>query len=281
LGALIVQALNPLSFSSLLKTILFQVGFIGSTVLWFSIWGVKGLAWIETIAEERTNRLKTVLLYLFSYTWKGVAFIVLTGVLGILLTDIGWPPVFHQYGMSVMAFLMARSGAAPNGAHLLSYIPLPLVGLYVAVKFRKDVMLDCYQGILLVGFGVAFHELPWLFFYLVRYYGQLGLYVGSNFTEDFFFGIMCVMLIFAFWLYPYRKVSMKAFLSPLGIYSGFLFVWFLFGLPVTTINNFQIGKGPFEITSYWADPLVNAVEIASWILVAVMLWVVIWRQDRK
>jgi hypothetical protein len=231
---------------------------------------------LEDVALERTNRLKTVLLLMFTYAMKGAAFIVLTGATAIVLTDVGWVQTLRD-GLQWTDFLMARASGAPNGAHLLSFIPVCLVGVYCAWRFRKDNLLDCYQGILLVGFLVAFHELPWLLVYLIRYYVQLGLFVGSNFLEDFFFGIMCLFLVLAFWKYPFRTVSLKRFEWPFVVYWFYLVGWFVFGLPVTTINNFQIGKGPFEVTTWWADPLVNLIEIVSWMLVAGMFWVVIWK----
>ena len=272
-----VAASNPLTFSSLIKTLLFQVGIIGSGTLWFSRVGSPILEEIETKAMQSLNRLRKLLGLMFVFAWKGAFFIVLTATLGVLLTDVGWPPAFQTWGLSPMAFLMARAAGAPNGAHLLSYIPLPLVGIYAAWKFRKDVLLDCLQGILLVGFGVAFHELPWMLVYLVRYYVQLGLFVGANFTEDLGFAIMCFLLILAWWKYPRRSIPLSGFKWPFVAYSAFMGVWFLYGVPVTTINNFQIGKGPFEITQWWADPIVNGVEILSWIFVAAMFFLVVRR----
>lgn len=221
--------------------------------------------------EDPNWRVKKILKLFGIYGIKGVPFLLLVGTLYVLLTDIGWLSTYKQWAPNwEMFLLMARASGTPNGAHMLSYIPLPLLGLYVAYKYRKDYLLDCFQGILIVAFGVAFHELPWLAVYLVRYYGQLGLYVGSNFIEDAGFTLMCVMFVYAYW--KRGKIPLRRFSFALYVYGTYIALWFIGGLPVTTINNFQIGSGPFMVTTLWADPWVNFVEIVSWILVAVLLF---------
>jgi hypothetical protein len=229
---------------------------------------------------------------LIPYTFKGVCFIVLLGTLGILLTDVGWAKAASQYlytvdyggtnlTYGVWNFLfLARASGAPNGAHLLSYIPLPILGLYVAVKFRTDMLLDCFQGILVVGFGVAFHELPWLVAYWSVYAHYWNLGVLSNIIEDVGFCLMCVLLCVAYWKYPKRSISLRIFFWPLVGYAGILFVWALYGLPITTINNWQLGTGIFEITQWWGNVWVNFVEVMTWIYVAAAFFVVIWREGK-
>jgi hypothetical protein len=192
----------------------------------------------------------------------------------IVLTDIGWLTSWNQYGADpdyTMFFLMARASGQPNGAHLPSYISIAALGLFAAWKFKDkaySISADFYQGILIVGFAVAVHEGLWLIAYFARYYVELGLALTSNFIEDFFFGVMCIMLIIAYWKYPFRTISLKAFKWPIAIYAVFLEEWFLLGLPVSTINNWQIGQGVFGTTQWFANPLVNAIEIAGWLLIS-------------
>lgn len=211
---------------------------------------------------------------MIAYLPKGVAFILLTGTLGILLTDIGWPKAFAQHTPG-LAFLLARASGAPNGAHLLSYIPLPMLGLYVAIKYRKDVLLDCYQGILIVAFGVAIHESIWLVVYWSAYAQFWNLGVLTNILEDFFFLAMCLMFIMGYWKYPYRTIPLRVFKWPIIIYSAFMVWWWTQGVPVSTINNWQIGQDIYGSTKWWADPFVNGIEILSWVMIAALFFLVI------
>lgn len=292
---------NKLTTAALIKTIAFQVGALGlGSIVGF----LYVVPWLNTkqglhpiTAEDRLTIDSNPILRIWfrkakrwfdhpilmlggALVW-GVAFILLTGTLYILLTDIGWLDAWGKYGSDpnyLMFFLMARASGAPNGAHLLSYIPLPFLGLYVAWKYRKGVFLDVYQGILIVAFGVAIHETIWLLVYFARYYVELGLLLSTNFIEDFFFFVMCIMLIHAFWKYPGRTMPLRTFKWPIVAYSVFMLWWFIEGVPVSTINNWQLGQGIYGITQYWADPFVNGIEIFSWVFIAAMFFVVIKKQ---
>ena len=269
---------NPLTFEKLLQTIGFQVGLLGTGLLVMSLVVIPKLYRMEAKAMSNPNKAQRALALFPSFTMKGVSFILLTGTLGILLTDVGWVKAFAQFP-PWLAFLMARASGAPNGAHLLSYIPLPVLGLYVAFRYRKDLLLDCFQGILLVAFGVAVHETIWLGAYWAVYAKYWNLATASNTVEDFFFFGMCLMFVYAFWKFPYRMIPMKAFKWPVVVYSVFMFWWYLMGVPVTTINNWQLGATIYMVTPLWADPFVNAVEIFSWNLVAALFFLAV-RQSK-
>ena len=224
---------------------------------------------------------------LLSTTVKSCGLLILVIITFILFTDVGWADAIKQWGPDwQMVLLMARAGGAPNGAHLLSYIPLPLLGGWVAWKFRKDdpgnsYLGAVYLGIMIVGFGLATHELIWLAFYWLQYYGVEHLAIGTNVMEDLYFLLMCAFLIYSLWKYPFRKIPLRIFVWPLVSYAAITAVWWLaLGLPITTVNNYQIGTGIYEITKWWADPTVNAIEIFTWVYVAVSFWLAIWWHGR-
>lgn len=282
---------NRLTEFELLKTIFFQVGIIGAGSL---IGFVYVIPWLNskmglhavTEGELKVIRANPVLRVWFknvrkwfdhpilmlggSLVW-GVAFILLTGTLYILVTDIGWLDAWRTYMTDpdyIGFFLMARASGQPNGAHLPSYIAMALLGTFVAFKYRKGYFADAFQGIMVVGFAVAVHEGLWMFAYWGQYYGVLGLAEGANFIEDFFFFVMSLMLVYTFWKSPLRTIPLRTFAWPVIIYSTFLLVWFAIGLPITTVNNFQVGQGVFGVTRWFAVPWVNGIEIASWLLIA-------------
>lgn len=282
---------NKLTEFELLKTIFFQVGIIGAGSL---IGFVYVIPWLNskmglhpvTEGELKVIRANPVLKVWFknvrkwfdhpilmlggSLVW-GVAFILLTGTLYILVTDVGWLDAWRAYMVDpdyVGFFLMARASGQPNGAHLPSYIAMALLGTFVAFKYRKGYFADAFQGIMVVGFAVAVHEGLWMIAYWGQYYGVLGLAEGANFIEDFFFFVMSLMLIYTYWKSPLRTIPLRWFAWPVIIYSAFLFVWFAIGLPITTVNNFQVGQGVFGVTQWFAVPWVNGIEIASWLLIA-------------
>lgn len=298
-------ASNPLTLPKLLETLGWQVGIVGIGIIICALILVPYLQRMEDMAMFYKRGIPRFWRLIVPFTFKGVCFIVLLGTLGILLTDVGWSKAAAEYltttsstncvnplGLSpnpypcsgidgIWNFLfLARASGAPNGAHLLSYIPLPFLGLYVAFKYRKDILLDCFQGILVVGFGVAVHELIWLVGYWFTYARYWDLAVASNVVEDMGFSIMCSLLVYAFWKYPYRTIPFKVFKWPIVAYGVFIAVWTAFGMPITTINNWQLGSGIYMTTQWWGNLGVNAVEVFSWMFIAASFWVVIWRQKR-
>lgn len=221
---------------------------------------------------------------LISTATKAIGSFFLFLTLTVLLTDKGWLDAWNTYDPSYMILLMARASGAPNGAHLLSYIPLPILGGYVAYRYRKNppgniYLGDVYQGILIVAFGVAVHELIWMTAYEIVWGRFLNLATLSNGIEDAGFALMCALFVYAFVKYPFRTIPLKNFYWAILAYVTLIGLWSMIGLPITTINNWQIGHGTFGITSMWADPLTNAIEIWSWIQVSLSFFLVIWRSN--
>jgi hypothetical protein len=295
-------AANKLTTYDLAKTIFYQVGVLGCGTFFGTRYIVP---WLNSksglhpitgpdqamIASNPVLRLwfrkatkwfdHPILMLGGCLVW-GTAFIMLTGTLYVLITDIGWLTAWNLYGFDpdyVMLFLMARAGGQPNGAHLPSYISIALMGCYAAWKYRKGVFIDVYQGILIVGFAVGIHEGIWLGAYFFNYYGLLGLALNSNFVEDFFFWVMCVILVGAFWKYPFRSLPLRAFKWPIVGYAVFVLGWLAVGLPVSTINNWVIGQDIYGTTKWFLDPLVNGIEIASWLYIAGSFFLVVKRAD--
>ena len=132
----------------------------------------------------------------------------------------------------------------------------------------------------MVAFGVAVHELIWIVAYYIQWGRLLTLASWTNATEDVFFTVMCVMFVYAFWKYPFRTVSLRAFRWPVIVYSAYTAGWLAVGLPITTINNFIIGKGIYGVTPLWADPATNLIEIVSWVLIAVAFFGAIWHEGK-
>lgn len=218
---------------------------------------------------------------LLSTATKGAGSFVLGLTLVVLLTDKGWLDALQSY-QGYMVLLMARASGAPNGAHLLSYIPLPILGIYVAYKYRSNrpgstYLGDVYQGILIVALGVAVHELIWMAAYEIVWGRFLDLATVSNGIEDAGFATMCLLFVYAFVKYPFRTIPLERFYPAILAYAVLIGLWCMIGLPITTINNWQIGHGTFGITSMWADPLTNAIEIWSWVQVSLSFFLVIWR----
>lgn len=279
---------------SVLRTIIFEAGVLGG-----GSWVVfcKVIPWLSSkeelheLSPSEREAFRKVLWGLFakakrwpvhpysflaSYVMRGVAFILLFGVLALLLTDIGWVKAFATYP-TWQAFIMARSGGVPNGAHILAYLPLPLLGLYVAWKYHTDVLLDCYQGLLVVALLLSIHEGIWTSFYYIVYWQWISWAVILNIVKDIFFIVMLVMLAYTFVKYPFQKIPLKTFFWPFIIVLGFNFIWVALGFHISTANNSVYGKGIYMVTPWWGDPETNLTEILSWNTIYVAAGVAIWR----
>lgn len=286
---------NPITPFVLARTLLFQLGFLGIGLLVTYLWvipylkersGVHKITIDERISIQSNPILSKwfknpkrwfdhpISMMLYYCLW-GISVILLTATLYILCTDVGWLDAYDQYGLTPMMFLMARASGQPNGAHLLSYLPLPFLGLFVALKYRDGLFIDSFQGILVVAFGVAIHELIWMSGYVGVYYQAENLSLLPNVIEDIGFSTMCVLFVYTFIKYKYRTIKIRRLILPIFIYTFYIFGWVFAGLPITTINNYQLGNGPFMTTQYWANPMVNLIEIISWVLVAFLFWVFI------
>lgn len=210
--------------------------------------------------------------FIASYVMKGAAFILLVGVFALLGTDKGWLSVHDPYSL-----VMARAGDIPNGAHLLTYFPLVALGVYTAWKFREDILLDCYQGLLVVAEGVSIHEIIWTAQYYLFYWEYLSWEVLANVVKDVFFFMMLGIFLYVYAKYPFQKIPLKKFAVPTAVYTAYEILWGLDGFRISTINNFVYGQGQWMITQWWADPLTNLWEIGSWTVLTVGMAVVVWR----
>ena len=186
----------------------------------------------------------------------------------------------------------ARSTNTPDGAHLVSYVGIPLIALSViAIEVRKfwkepDITKkfpDMTLGLLVAAFFVAIHEGIWETAYYIEYSQYLSWAVITNVLKDASFASMMVLFLLAFWKYPYRTISMRKFawvvLAYTALIVGWFFVPYLFGygiFPITTINNFLFGKGVYSVTQWWSNPVINFIEVFSWFgLYLMMQWVVV------
>ena len=302
LGSLLsVFTSNPHSPFLILLTILFDVGFLGLGAYFMFVkvgpffskreemYQFTKFAIFWTRIERQGIPFIGVPTRLPIYPWsfyishllKGTAFLLLFGVQAILLTSIGWHDPLTWAGLRY-DLLFARAGKdVLNGAHLMSYLPIPALGLYVAWKFRKDSLLDAYLGLLVAGLAVAIHEGLWIVFYYAFYGQYLSWGVFDNVLKDVFFCVMLGLFVLTYRKYPLPKIPLKTFKWPTLVYLGFLFVWALFGFHITTINNFVYGQGVYDITKWWGDPLTNFFEVASWDLLLVGMAIAVWRLPKQ
>ena len=213
------------------------------------------------------------------YVLRGVAFIFLFAVLLILLTDIGWVKAFQSYPF-LQAFVFVRSGGVPNGAHILAYLPLPILGLYVAWKYRTDVLLDCYEGLLVIGLVLSIHEGIWTSFYYIYYWQWISWAVLNNVIKDVFFIVMLGFLTYTYVKYPFQKIPIRTFFWPFVIVLAYNLIWVAAGFHITTANNSVYGQGLYMTTQWWGDVATNLIEIGSWNTIGIASAVAVWRLKR-
>ena len=233
---------------------------------------------------------------------RAVCFILLVGVLGDLLLSEGWAkpftmtsPSLNGIGWSMPGWFFdlffARANAQPNGAHIVSYVGIPLFGLIVAYKYRPPRMIgwfgDAFQGIIAAGFLGAVHELIWIVLYYVAYAQYVSFAILPELIRDVSFVILLLLLIATFVKFKGRTIPMQTFKWPILIYLGFCLAWFFvplaFGYPVfpiTTINNPQFGNGLYQETPWFGVAWVNICEVASWVLLYLSFIVAVLRLRR-
>ena len=201
----------------------------------------------------------------------GACFILLFEVLAILLTEQGW-----HYSLSwdslYYNLLFARTANQPNGAHIISYLPIPILGLWVAWKFRKGVMLDVFLGLIVAVLGTAIHEGVWIAFYYAFYWQYLSWGTFDNVAKDVFFVVMLYLFYYIYRHYPFQKIPLKTFKWPTMIFLGYNLVWALMGYHISVVNNYIYGQTIYGITQWWGDPLTNAIEQVSWVFLYLMMW---------
>lgn len=220
---------------------------------------------------------------------RGLAFVTIVTVMINILLSVGWGNPFQEIvrnGIIAPGWLynlvFSRSTNEPNGAHLMSFIGIPILALYSMWKYHDE-----FMGPLIGAFYVAIHEGPWEAAYYALYWQYLSFNQITNILKDVAFASMVIFFILAFWKYKNRKIRMSAFKWPTIIYLIALSLWIVipyfwgYGLmPITTINNWEYGIGVYSITKWWADPVVNGIEVASWFGLFLMMIFVVWRDKQ-
>jgi hypothetical protein len=225
-----------------------------------------------------------------------VAFLILFIVTGQLLTStgllnpfVGDPQKFAT--LFLYDLIYARSNAQPNGSHIPSFVAVVALAWYVAIKFRQSPWIEVFLGLLAGAFLVAVHEGLWIIPYYISYAQYLDWSQLTSVLKDVAFSVMILLLFFAFRDYPLQRVRLRTFKWPVVIYVGFLLGWFFIPhllnptyyhdfFPITTINNYKYGHTVYAKTDWWSDPIVNSIEVASWVLLAGMFVIAIWRDSR-
>lgn len=207
----------------------------------------------------------------------GTAYFVAFGVLGSLLTSTALK-LPDSWDNLVYDFLWARANGQPNGAHIFSYLGIPIILLFVAWKFH-----DVWLGFFTAGLLVSIHEVIWTALYYTSYYPYLNMNSAINLFKDFAsFYPMLFLFIGAFIKYRPKTISIKTFRIPIIVYSAFLAIWYTtpklflgyqYFLPVTCVNlwNPDLAKTVYQVTIYWNDPLTAFFEVTSWVLLAVLM----------
>ena len=247
---------------------------------WNDFWGaLDGEAHEKIIDDpgfkERINGMFAVFgwliyTYLTIIVWFGVVGVALTLILSKgLVNPLSWSGFYYDV-------LFARANAQPNGAHIWSYLTVPLFVFVIAYKLRpKDLgslglVGDIYQAIAGGAFLVAMHEGLWNILYYASYYQFLSWVDLTNVLRDVSFNVMAVLFILTFWKYRKRTIPMQIFIYPTLVYLGFLFAWLAFGLPITTINNPSYSIGLYQETIWFSNPWVNLTELGGWLLIFIV-----------
>lgn len=248
-------------------------------------------AWLPMGAEMKT--WSGIFHFGVWIAWIFVKIIALiAGLFGTLLFlsfSVGWVNPLSWNGF-VYDLIYARANGAPNGAHILSYLGLPIFGLVVCYKFQwrpwkksEDVLGDPFQGMAAAAFLGGVHEAIWITLYYLAYADDLSWSILPEVLRDVAFVAMILLFIGAFWKIPNRKFPMSIFAKPILLYTGFCLAWFflpyLFGFPffpITTINNPRFGSGLYQETPWYSLWWVNSIEVISWVMLYVsFVWVVV------
>lgn len=231
----------------------------------------------------------------------GITYITIIGVLGTLLTSVGWE-LKLTWGAVIYNLFFARANGEPNGAHIISYLGVPLFALVVSYKCRPfqpihwdklttQAFGDIFQGGIAALFLGSAHEAIWIVFYYIGYGQYVSWDIVTNIIRDISFCVMLVILILAFWKYPGRTIPMKIFVTPLILFTIYCGAWFFLPhlidpsfynwFPITTINNPNFGTGLYAETPWFPDLGTNVMEVGSWLLIYLSFIYQVLRLDRR
>src|SRR2546426_3269632 len=241
---------------------------------------LKKILRLRRIRKLPTNPVWFLLYYMGA---MGLAFLTLFIVTFDLATSVGWVSPFSVNGLKY-DLLFARANGQPNGAHIVSYLGVVAIAWIVAIKYRDGPFPELFLGGLAGAFLVAVHEGIWIVFYYAYYWQFLDLDLLTNVLKDVSFSSMIILFVLAFKNYPFQKMNLTIFKRPAMLFTAYCMGWFFlpiaFGynpFPITTLNNFKYGHTVYNETVYWADPAVNAIEVASWIFAFILMAVTILR----
>jgi hypothetical protein len=230
---------------------------------------------------------------------------VLWGIFLTLVFAVGWKNPFEYvsnwYGISAPGWLFdiiyARANDQPNGAHLWSWLSCAAFGIAVwiksvprPVKNFRDVIGDPFEGIAALCFIGGIHELIWVGFYYSVYWEYVTWSTILEFLRDISFAIMMGLFIITYWKYPFRKFPLANLKPVVIVFVIFLCFWLvvpaLFGyhpMPVTTVNNTNLGQGIYQETPWFTLWWVNALETFSWLILCVpsIILVARWKPKRQ
>lgn len=200
--------------------------------------------------------------YLFArgsvYVGMGGVLLYLAGAKA-LVSPLTWQGL--QYDI-----LFARASNTPDGAHVFSYLGIPMVGFAIVALYKDE-----FLGALTAAFIVALHEIPWTLMYYIQYGQYLNASLMIYVLKDISFLIMCSLFALAFFRYTKKIIPMQEFFVAGAIWYLALLAWYFIGFPITTINNYEYGTTIYHITKWWGSPFVNGIEVGSWVLVEVLV----------
>jgi hypothetical protein len=270
-----IVSYNPLTPEWTTITILFEFGAMGLGSYFVF---VKLIPWLVSKESIKDHRPEHPIPFFFSYLFRGVAFILLVTTLGLLISSNGWTDNLYY------DVFFARTSPG-NGAHINSYLLIPILGIYAAYKYADTketnvalrIFYGGYLGLLVAALGVAIHEALWMVGYYAFYAQYLSWGVFDNVIKDVFFSAMLCMFFLTYLHYPFKKIPLRAFKGPTIIYAGFLLMWGLLGFHISTINNFSYGRGIYGETQWWGDTETNGLEILSWVLLYSCMIISVWK----
>lgn len=190
-----------------------------------------------------------------------------------LLTSRGWELPFQDH--LYYNLLLATANAGLGGAHITSYLCVMALALFVLYKTR-----DVFLGILSAGLLVGLHEAIWMIPYYAAYAQYLTIQMWPNVAKDAFASMpMYLLFIYGFRKYPFNRWKLGQFKIPIILFSIYMVLWFAlphlidsyYGwLPIRTANIpsslSTVTSGPYNITKYFNNAYVNALEVGSWFL---------------
>ncbi len=159
-----------------------------------------------------------------------------------------------------------RVNNMPNGAHVWSYVTIPVL-YFVILLWSKDEWYSFGVSV----FHVFLHEGIWFVFYYLEYWGEI------NWETEFYADLTFLMLICTFGVIYSIKYSLKSLSLVIGGLFFFDFIWFCFGMPITSTNS-RDQMLEYGLTIWANDLSVNAVEVVGWLLSLVLM--LVWSYRR-